>query len=79
MAWLAAFGILTMAVALPCYLSGAASVPTGKAMLISALEMPLAPIWVWLAFAETPPTASVIGGGFVALAILWQMSDRSRS
>ena len=77
-AWLAAFGILTMAVALPCYLSGAATVPAGKAMLISALEMPLAPLWVWLAFAETPPTASLAGGGVVALAILWQMSGGSR-
>jgi drug/metabolite transporter (DMT)-like permease len=75
-AWLAAFGILTMAVALPCYLEGAATVPAGKAMLISALEMPLAPLWVWLAFVETPPAASIIGG-VVALAILWQMSTGS--
>ena len=71
--WLAAFGILTMAVALPSYLAGAATVPAGKAMLISALEMALAPLWVWLAFAEVPPTGSVIGGGIAALAILWQM------
>jgi drug/metabolite transporter (DMT)-like permease len=77
-AWLAAFGILTMAVALPCYLSGAATVPAGKAMLISALEMPLAPVWVWLAFAESPPAASVVGGAVVALAILWQMSTGSQ-
>ena len=41
-----------MAVALPSYLAGAATVPAGKAMLISALETPLAPLWVWLAFAE---------------------------
>lgn len=71
--WLAAFGILTMGVALPCYLSGAAAVPAGQAMLISTLEMPLAPLWVWLAFAEIPPSASLIGGGVVALAILWQL------
>jgi drug/metabolite transporter (DMT)-like permease len=72
-AWLAAFGVLSMAVALPCYIAGAAFVPAARAMLISALEMPLAPLWVWLAFAETPSTASLLGGGLVALAILSQL------
>ncbi|MFI5014873.1 MAG: DMT family transporter [Hyphomicrobiales bacterium] len=72
-AWLAGFGIMTMAVALPCYLSGAAQVPAGQAMLISASEMPLAPLWVWLAFAETPSSASLIGGGVVALAIIFEL------
>ena len=74
MAWLAAFGIVAMAIALPCYLIGAAQVPAGQTMLISALEMPLAPLWVWLAFAEQPSIASVTGGAVVGLAILWQLS-----
>ena len=63
-----------MAVALPCYLLGAADVPAGKAMLISALEMPLAPLWVWLAFGETASSASLVGGVIVTLAVL---SDRA--
>ena len=67
--WLAAFGLVSMAVALPCYLAGAADVPAGRAMLISALEMPLAPLWVWLAFGAVPATASLVGGGFVAVAV----------
>ncbi len=74
LAWLAAFGVTSMAVALPCYLSGAARVPSGQAMLISTLEMPLVPLWVWLAFGEVPSVASLIGGGVVALAIVWQLS-----
>jgi drug/metabolite transporter (DMT)-like permease len=73
-AWLAGFGILTMGVALPCYLAGAAAVPAGQAMLISAMEMPLAPLWVWLALAEIPSRASLLGGGVVAVAILWQLA-----
>jgi drug/metabolite transporter (DMT)-like permease len=73
MAWLAGFGIMTMAVALPCYLSGAGDVPAGQAMLISALEMPFAPLWVWLVFAEAPSVASLLGGCVVAFAILWQL------
>jgi len=73
MAWLAAFGIATMAIALPAYLAGAATVGAARAMLISALEMPLGPLWVWLAFAETPSAASFIGGAIVALAIVSQL------
>lgn len=72
--WLAAFGAVTIAVAMPCYLWGATNVPAGKAMLISALEMPLAPLWVWLAFGETVPEASLIGGGIVAVAVLSELA-----
>ena len=57
MAWLAGFGVTTMAIALPCYLS--------------------APLWVWLAFAEVPSNASLIGGGIVALAIGWQLRSET--
>ena len=46
-------------------------------MLISALEMPLAPLWVWLAFAEVPSNASLIGGSIVALAIGWQLRSET--
>ncbi len=71
--WLAGFGIVTMAVALPCYLAGAAQVSAGRGMLISSLEMPLAPFWVWLAFGETPTLATMIGGTIVACAIFYEL------
>jgi drug/metabolite transporter (DMT)-like permease len=73
-AWLAAFGVVTMSVALPCYLAGARIVPAGQTMLISTAEMPLGPLWVWLVFAEVPSGASLLGGGAVAVAVLWQLS-----
>jgi drug/metabolite transporter (DMT)-like permease len=76
-AWLAAFGITTMAIALPAYLAGTATVGAARAMLISAFEMPLGPLWVWLAFAETPSAASFIGGAIVALAIVSQLRGSS--
>lgn len=76
--WLAAFGIVTMAMALPCYLAGAAQVPAARSMLISALEMPLAPLWVWLAFGETPVLATVAGGTVVAFAIACELNAGSR-
>ena len=77
--WLAGFGIVTMAIALPSYLAGAAHVPASRGMLISALEMPLAPFWVWLAFGETPSMATIGGGSVVALAILYDLSPNVRS
>jgi drug/metabolite transporter (DMT)-like permease len=76
--WLAAFGIVTMAIALPSYLAGAAEVAAGRSMLISALEMPLAPLWVWLAFGETPALATILGGSIVALAILYELNTADR-
>ncbi len=75
-AWLAGFGIVTMAVALPCYLIGAADVPAGRAMLISAMELPLAPLWVWLAFGEVPSAASAVGGAIVTSAILVDLAGK---
>jgi drug/metabolite transporter (DMT)-like permease len=76
MVWLAAFGVVTMAIALPCYIAGATYVPAARAMLISALEMPLAPLWVWLAFAEKPSAAAFAGGAMVAIAIVSQLVCR---
>ena len=71
--WLAGFGVVTMAIALPCYLAGASHVAAGRAMLISALEMPLAPLWVWLAFGQIPAVATVFGGVLVAVAIFYDL------
>lgn len=68
--WLAAFGLVTMSVALPAYLAGAARVPAARAMLISAVEMPFAPLWVWLAFGEVPPLTSMAGGTLVLAAVV---------
>ena len=76
--WLAIFGLVTMTVALPAYLAGAARVPAGRAMLISALELPLAPFWVWLAFGEVPSRASTVGGAIVLVAVLLDLT-RSRT
>ena len=69
--WLALFGFVTMSVALPAYLAGASRVPAGRSMLISSVEMPFAPLWVWLAFGEMPSPAALVGGALVlgALAI----------
>ena len=78
-AWLAGFGIASMAVALPCYLLGAMAVPAGEAMLISAMEMPLAPLWVWLGFGEVPSRAALVGGTVVAVAVVFDIARAARA
>ena len=47
-----------------------ALLPLMETALITALEAPLAPLWVWLAFGETPEAATLIGGGVVLTAVL---------
>lgn len=54
----------------------AAVAANGESALILALDAPLAPLWVWLVFAQTPAGTTLMGGGFVLTAvfghILWQ-------
>jgi drug/metabolite transporter (DMT)-like permease len=33
------------------------------------LDAPLAPLWVWLAFRETPSASTLIGGAIVFAAV----------
>ncbi|HMB75621.1 MAG TPA: DMT family transporter, partial [Kiloniellaceae bacterium] len=66
---LAAFGLL-FAVASLCLAEGAKRVPSGQTALLSSLETPLAPIFAFIWFSETPNTATLIGGAVVLLAVL---------
>ena len=66
----ALFGVIGMGIALPLYSEGARLAPASKAALVSALETPLAPLWVWMAFNEVPRTETIIGGIVVLLAVI---------
>ncbi len=55
---------------------GARRVPAAEAALLSALEMPLAPLWAWLLLADLPPAATWIGGAMIMAAVL--TSQRAR-
>jgi drug/metabolite transporter (DMT)-like permease len=68
--WLAAFGISHSALGLTLFLLGSRYLPSVQTALISALDAPLAPIWVWLLFSKTPSGQTLIGGGVVLSAIL---------
>lgn len=71
---LAAFGLL-FAVASVTLAEGAKRVPAGQAALLSALEVPLAPVLAYWAFTEVPQTATFIGGAIVLVAVLMSIKD----
>lgn len=48
---------------------GTRYVPAAEAALLTLSEAVLAPLWVWLAFAESPSRASLIGGLIVLAAV----------
>ena len=52
--WLAAFGVVTQGGGLGLYTMGARRLPAAQAALLSASEVPMAPLWVWTFFSEVP-------------------------
>lgn len=63
------FGLSTFAVGLPLFTLGARRLPPIETALIGALEAPLAPLWVWLAFKEIPGASTLVGGSIVLAAV----------
>jgi drug/metabolite transporter (DMT)-like permease len=63
------FGLMTFAVGLPLFTLGARLLPAIETALIGSLDAPLAPLWVWLAFKETPGASTLIGGSIVFTAV----------
>jgi drug/metabolite transporter (DMT)-like permease len=70
--WLALFGGGQIALGLALLTVGARLIPAAQVALITLLEVVLGPIWVWLAYAERPDAATLVGGAIVIVAILFQ-------
>jgi len=66
---LALFGVVNFAIGLPLFTYGAQRLPAIETALIGAVDAPLAPMWVWLAFSERPTPATLIGGTIVFAAV----------
>ena len=64
---------LVQAVAVVMLTEGARLIPAPVAALLGALEIPLAPIWVWLFLHEIPQTLTFIGGAIVLAGVAWHM------
>jgi drug/metabolite transporter (DMT)-like permease len=78
MAILALFGIATTSLAYLLFLLGARHIPSGEAGLLGLLDTVLSPLWVWLAFGETPTTAALLGGGIVLMSVVWYLGGGLR-
>jgi drug/metabolite transporter (DMT)-like permease len=70
--WLALLGGGQIALGLALLTVGARLIPAAQVALITLLEVVLGPIWVWLAYAEQPDAATLVGGAIVIVAILFQ-------
>jgi drug/metabolite transporter, DME family len=76
--WLALFGIVTQGGGLGIYTMGARRLPSAQAALLSASEVPMSPLWVWIFFQEVPAQQTFIGGSLVLAAILWNIAAELR-
>jgi drug/metabolite transporter (DMT)-like permease len=70
LALLAAMGTLQLGLGLFLFMRGAPHLTAAQVGLLTLLEVILAPIWVWLAFAEVPAPLSLIGGAIVLSALV---------
>ncbi|RUM05600.1 DMT family transporter [Rhizobium chutanense] len=67
--WILFNGAIMMPVAFWCLATGPRYLSAPEVGMFYLLETVLAPIWVWLTFAETPATMTLVGGGILVAAI----------
>jgi len=74
-------GLVMIPLAFFCLATGPRFLSAPEVGMFYLLETILAPIWVWLVFAESPTTQTLIGGAVLILALighsLWQMRSRA--
>ena len=68
--WLALDGCIMIPLAFFCLATGPRYLKAAEVGMFYLLETILAPIWVWLVFAEVPTTQSLIGGLVITVALL---------
>ena len=67
---LAMFGCCQVALGLTLFFLGSRLLPSGQAALISTLETPLMPFWIWVGFGEVPTLRVLFGGALVMGAVI---------
>ena len=75
--WIILNGAIIMPLSFYCLATGPRYITAPEVAMFYLLETVLAPIWVWMIFAETPSTRSLIGGAILVVALvahsLWQI------
>lgn len=79
--WIVFNGAVIMPLSFYCLATGPRYITAPEVAMFYLLETVLAPIWVWLIFAETPSARSLIGGAILVTALiahsLWQIAHGS--
>jgi drug/metabolite transporter (DMT)-like permease len=75
---LALFGTVQFGLGLLLMTVGTRLISATRSALIGSMENPLAPLWVWFAFAEFPARATWLGGGLVIAAVFFDVLTKSR-
>jgi drug/metabolite transporter (DMT)-like permease len=80
--WIILDGAVMMPIAFFCLANGPKYISAPEVGMFYLLETVLAPIWVWLIFAEAPSRNSLIGGLILVTALvchsLWQLTNGRR-
>ncbi len=63
-------GVVQFGIPYYLYSLGLARVPAYQAALVTMLEPVLVPVWAFLAVGEKPPSATMIGGGVILVALV---------
>ena len=72
------FSLATQSLSYVLFLVGGRHIPSAEAGLVALLDVVLGPLWVWLAFAERPSTAALIGGALTMSAVLLYLTQQLR-
>jgi drug/metabolite transporter (DMT)-like permease len=68
--WILLNGGIMMPLAFWCLATGPRYLSAPEVGMFYLLETILAPIWIWLIFAEAPPTMTLVGGTILVCAIM---------
>lgn len=63
------FSLATQSLSYVLFLIGGRYIPAAEAGLVALLDVVLGPLWVWVAFAEQPSAAALIGGAMTISAV----------
>lgn len=80
--WIIFNGAVVMPISFFCLATGPKYLSGPEVAMFYLLETVLAPVWVWMIFAEAPTRRSLIGGSILIVALvahsLWQLSHGRR-
>ena len=77
--WIIFNGAVVMPISFFCLANGPKYISGPEVAMFYLLETVLAPVWVWMIFAETPTRNSLIGGAILIITLvahsLWQLHE----